>query len=293
MTSLLNVSGTEIERINFLVGEARRLGIKVLPPDVNLSFQNFTVDSPNIRFGLLAVKNLGANIVNVIIDERTRSGAYSDLANFLSRIQHRDMNRKSLESLIKCGAFDSLGTERGQALDNIDELLKFNQAAKRSQTSNQNSLFGAPSMFTALRMKAGKTADRNVMLGWEKELLGLYLTDHPLNAYLPKIQDKVKPIKEAANLPHPPKGNTNGLGPRLRLAGIISGVQKILTKNGQPMLFVTLEDLEDRMEVLVFSETLAKNPLIWQENKAIMVNGRLSWKNGDEPKLICDEVKEL
>lgn len=297
MASLLNISGTDIDRINFLVGEARRLGIKVLPPDVNLSFQNFTVDTStssvhggDIRFGLLAVKNLGVNIVNVIIDERTRGGTYTDLTNFLSRIQHRDMNKKSLESLIKCGAFDSMGIERGQALDNIDDLLHFNQAAKRNQMSNQNSLFGSTTTFTSLRLRPGKCADRNMMLAWEKELLGLYLTDHPLNAYLPKIKDKVKPIKEAANLPHSTNGNG---GPRLRLAGIISGIQKILTKNGQPMLFVTLEDLEDRMEILVFSDTLAKNPLIWKENKAVLVNGRLSWKNGDEPKLICDEVKEL
>ena len=304
MTSLLNISGTEIERVNFLISEAKRLGISVLPPDINLSFQNFTVDTStstsamssdpmgsvqggNIRFGLLAVKNIGANIVNFIIEERSRGGAFADLTDFLNRVQHRDLNKKSLESLIKCGAFDSLDVERGESLDNIEELLRFNQNAKKMKSSNQYNLFGSSATFTSLHLRAGKPADKSLKLSWEKELLGLYLTEHPFNAYLAKVQDKVKPIKEVFNLP-----KNHERGPRLRLAGIISGVQRILTKTGQPMLFVTLEDLENNLEVLVFADTLAKNPLVWQENKAIIVNGRLSWR-GDEPKLICDEVREL
>jgi len=294
MTSLLNVSGTDIERINFLISETKKMGIKVLPPDINTSAHDFTIDTtsetPAIRFGLLAVKNVGANIVSFIITERSKNGPFTHLANFLSRINHRDLNKKSLESLIKCGAFDSLGIERGQALDNIEELLRFNQTIKKIGVSNQNSLFGSTTSFVSLKMKPGKAADKNTTLLWEKELLGLYVTDHPFNAYLPKIGNKIKPIKEVRNL-----SSTNregGEGSRLRLAGIISGVQKILTKRGEPMLFVTLEDLSDNLEILVFANTLTKYPLVWQENKAVMVNGRLSWRNG-EPILICDDVKEL
>lgn len=289
MTSLLNISAGDIERITFLVADAKRLGIKVLPPDVNLSFQNFTVDGENIRFGLLAIKNLGASIVAAVIDERSRGGPYESLANFLSRVRHRDMNKKSLESLIKSGAFDSLGVERGQALENIEELVRFNQAAKKQATSSQSSLFGGPATFVNLRLRPTSPADRSLTLSWEKELLGLYLTDHPWSAYLAKVENNVKPIKEAVKAQKPVE---NGNGPRLRLAGIISGVQRIMTKKGQPMLFVTLEDLSDNLEVMVFSETLLKNPMVWQENKAVMVSGRLSWRD-DEPKLICDEVREL
>ncbi|MDI6820635.1 MAG: DNA polymerase III subunit alpha [Patescibacteria group bacterium] len=286
-TSLLNISGGEIERINFLINEAKHLGIEVLPPDINLSFQNFNVDGPNIRFGLLAIKNIGANIVNFIIEERSRGGPFTDLSNFLSRIHHRDLNKKSLESLIKCGTFDSFKVERGQALDSIEELLKFNQAAKKIAQSNQDNLFGSTAIFASLRLKPSNPTDKTLQLVWEKELLGLYITDHPWNLYLAKVQNYVKPIKEVTKIPQ-----TSDRGPRLRLAGIITGVQKILTKTGQPMLFVTLEDLNDNLELLVFSETLAKYPLVWQENKAVMVNGRLSWRN-NEPKFICDGVKEL
>lgn len=294
MVSLLNIAGGEIERINFLVNEAKRLKIKVLPPDINLSYQNFTVDNENIRFGLLAIKNVGANIVNFIIEERTRGGPFASLADFLSRIHHRDLNKKSLESFIKCGVFDSLNVERGQALENIDELLKFNQTAKKLANGNQYSLFGnniiLPS--SSLRLKPAKPADKNTMLTWEKELLGLYITDHPFNYYFEKVKDTTKPIKEIINnykkLTNKEKNNNQ----KLKLAGIISGIQKIFTKNGQPMLFVKLEDSSDSLEVLVFANTLYKNPVIWQENKAVIVDGRLSWKD-DEPKLICDEAKEL
>ncbi len=287
MASLLNISGTEIERINFLVNEARHLNIKVLPPDINLSFQDFTVDGPNIRFGLAAVKNVGMNIVNVIIEERGRGGPFADLSNFLARVQHRDLNKKSLESLIKAGAFDSFNLERGQLLANIEDLIKYNQAAKKSAATNQSSLFGATSSFASLRLKPAPPADRKSKLAWEKELLGLYLTDHPMNGHQEKINGTAKTIKFALSLP---KNGERSL--KFRLAGVVSAIQKIVTKKGQPMLFITLEDLNDNMELLVFNDLLSKTADIWQENQAVLVDGFLSWKNGDT-KFICDEVRVL
>ena len=270
----------------------------MLPPDINMSFQDFTVDasasSPQaggaIRFGLLAIKNVGTNIVNVIIEERSRGGPYAGLTNFLERIHHRDLNKKSLESLIKSGAFDSLGIERGQALENIEEILRFNQAAKKSAVSSQNSLFSGAALATSLRMKPAAAADKKSKLLWEKELLGLYLTDHPMNAYMDKVKDIASPIRNVLKMKA--SDGASDRGPRVRLAGIISGVQQIFTKTGQPMLFVTLEDLSDNMEMLVFSDTLSKYQNLFQENKAILASGRVSWR-GDEPKLICDAVKEL
>ena len=289
MTSLLNVSGTDTDEITFLVDEVKHLNLLVLPPDINSSSENFAVDGANIRFGLLAIKNLGANIAHAIIEERNHGGPFTDISNILTRIEHRDMNKKSLEALIKTGCFDSLGLERGQALENIEELLRFNQAAKKLAASNQTSLFGSTATFATLRMRPGNPIDKQTLLLWEKELLGLYITDHPFNAYFAKVQNYVKPIKDVMKLPRPADTRS---APRLRLAGIISGIQKIMTKSGQPMLFVTLEDLSDNLEILVFSDTLAKNPLVWQENKAIMVQGKLSWRD-EEPKLIAEAAKEL
>ncbi|MGC9046874.1 MAG: DNA polymerase III subunit alpha [Minisyncoccia bacterium] len=285
MTSLLNISANDVDRINFFINEAKKENLKVLPPDINLSKQHFTVENDTtIRFGLLAIKNIGANIVDYIIKERINNGPYQDLADFLSRIQHRDLNKKSLESFIKCGVFDSLNVERGQALANIDLLLKFNQTAKKLNGQSQTNLFGSPISQNSLRLNPTQPADKLTKLNWEKELLGLYLTDHPLNNYLHKLKDKnIKSIKNIINI----KNET-----KCKLAGIITGIQKFVTKNGKPMLFVKLEDLNDNLEVLVFSETLLKNPLIWKENKAVIIDGKLSYKDG-EPKVICNSVQEL
>lgn len=290
MTSLLNVSGTDVDRINFLIGEARRLNIQVLPPDVNLSFQNFTVDGGSIRFGLLAIKNIGANIVDFIIEERARGGPFENFSDFLNRVHHRDLNKKSLESLMKCGAFDSLGISRSEALANIDEIIKFNQAARKMKDGNQSTLFGGGSEFSSFKMKSnGNDIDKKTMLAWEKELLGLYVTDHPFKDYAAKMKRKTKPLKEVAALT---EENVYGKSPFLTLAGVITGIQKIFTKNGQPMLFVTLEDDGGRIEILVFSDVIQKNSGIWEENKAIMIDGRISFR-GREPKVIVNAAKEL
>ncbi len=290
MTSLLNVSGTDVERIRFLINEARRLGIRVLPPDINLSSEHFAVNEGDIRFGLLAIKNIGANIVDFIITERSRGGPFINLSDFLERIHHRDLNKKSLESLIKCGAFDSLGVSRSEALSNIEELLRFNQTAKKLKTSNQSTLFGSPASFTSFKFKNNsENIDKKTMLAWEKELLGLYITDHPFNDYLPKVKSKVKPIRELAELN---EENSHNHSAYLSLAGVVTGIERIFTRNGQPMLFVTLEDGNAAIEILVFSDVLQKNPTVWQENKAVMIEGRLSF-HGRSPKVIVNAVKEL
>lgn len=289
-TSLLNISSGDVERINFLVSEAKRLEIQVLPPDINVSFEDFTVDTSqekNIRFGLMAIKNVGANIVREIIDERRRGGPYENLSDFLTRIKHRDLNKKSLESLIKSGAFDSLDVSRGQALENIEEILKFNQAVKKMNGSNQNDLFAGTQFKMSLRLNPPRESiEKKTLLKWEKELLGLYVSDNPFNSYLAKIKNMARPIRDILELPQGASFNN------LRTAGMITAVQKIVTKTGKPMLFVTIEDLTDKIEILVFADTLQKNPAIWEDGKAVFLAGRLSWRDS-EPKIICDEAKEL
>ncbi|OGG38830.1 DNA polymerase III subunit alpha [Candidatus Jorgensenbacteria bacterium RIFCSPLOWO2_02_FULL_45_12] len=290
MASLLNVSGTEVERVNFLIGDARRLGIKVLPPDINASFRDFTVEGGNIRFGLLAVKNVGANIVNIIIEERARGGEFANITDVLLRVKHRDMNKKSLESLIKCGAFDSFGLERGQALENIDDFLRFNQAAKKMDSSKQFSLFGdGTATLASLKMRPGKPAAKSASLAWEKELLGFYLTDHPFSPYSGSFGNSVKTARELHSVQ---SSSSNGASPRVKTAGVVANVQKILTKNGEQMLFVSIEDLTGSIELLVFPRTLDRTKNLWEEGKVVLAGGRLSAKNG-EAKLICDEARAI
>ncbi len=286
--SLLNISGTDIERINFLVGEAKHLGIQVLPPDINMSMREFAVDGPNVRFGLSSIKNVGANIVDFIIEERNKNGPYANFSMFLTRVRHKDLNKKSIENLSKAGAFDSLGVKREDILANMEEVLAFNQAAKRAAGTNQNSLFGAESHISQLRLKPGKPVDKNTLLAWEKELLGLYISDHPFQPFVPLLRGKIPPIAELRAMPR----GDGDRSPRIWTAGIISAMEKFTTKKGTPMLFVTIEDLSEKLELLVFEEAMKKTPQAWVEGTPIAAVGRISWKN-DETKFICDDVRVL
>ena len=288
-TSLLNADSGNIERISFLVSESKKSKIEVLPPDINKSFDNFIPEGKKIRFGLLAIKNVGANIVEAIITERHRRGPFEDFTNFITRVQHKDLNKKSLESMIKTGVFDSFGIDRNTILLNIEKILSFSQNLRKSQSTNQDGLFGANYHNGSLNFEDVQPATNKEKLSWEKELLGLYISDHPLNAHLKRIQsNKVKPIKELLETNNIESNPRN----RFRIAGVISKTQKILTKLGQPMLFATIEDFNDSLETIVFADALAKNPAIWQENNVLIVQGRLSWRN-NEPKLICEHAVEL
>jgi len=287
MASLLNAEMSDIDRIAFLVAEAKQSNIEILPPDINTSSINFTPDGEKIRFGLLAIKNVGEQITKNIIEERAMHGPFQNFSEFLTRIQHKDLNKKSLESLAKSGAFDSLGIERNQALQNMEEILKFNSAIRRNGAQNNNSLFGG-TVFAGptLELKPAPPASDHDKLTWEKELLGLYISDHPLRRYAEKIQKfKAKPIKEAILI----KDERSAF----IVAGIVSGIKKIFTKKGDPMIFATLEDLSSQpMEIIVFNSTLVKTMPLWIVNKTIFVRGRMSWRGG-EPKMIADAAVEL
>ena len=291
MAGLLNAEMHDIERISLLVQEARQSNIEILGPDVNRSFVNFTpedgVGNQRIRFGLLAVKNVGSEITKAIIEERSRNGEFKNFEDFITRIKHKDLNKKSIESLIKSGAFNSLGIERKQALENIDDILKFVNASKRSIENAQNSLFGATAMpSTALKFKPVTPATNEEKLAWEKELIGFYLSEHPLIGYAEKINKyKAKPISELITIKNE----------RLivRTAGLVSKIRKIFTKNGQPMIFATIEDLEQKsLEVVVFTSVLEKTSAVWSENNVVIIEGRISVRDG-QAKMICDNAKKL
>lgn len=286
MASLMTAEGFETERIAELIEEAREMGLEVLPPDVNESFENFTVVSDKkIRFGLNPVKNVGENIVGAIIATRKSGGKFASLTDFLERVTHKDLNKKSLESLIRCGALDNFG-ERNQLLNNIETLLEYSRSYERNKSSGQVSLFGAsPELYSSsINLVKTEPALKKDKLQWEKELLGLYVTEHPLQEYAEKL--KLRGVLPLKNL------NIDLRGQKILAGGIISGVKKIITKSGESMLFVKLEDLTGRTEVLVFPRVLSGNPNLWQEDKILMIKGRLSDKDG-EPKILCEEAVEV
>ncbi|MEK7546927.1 MAG: DNA polymerase III subunit alpha [Patescibacteria group bacterium] len=287
MASLFNAELHDIDRIALLVSEARQKGIEILPPDVNKSSVNFSPEGrTKIRFGLLAIKNVGEAIVQAVIDERLNRGEFKDLPDFINRIQHKDLNKKSLESLIKSGALDSLGIERKQAFENVDEIIRFNSLIKKNGQQTGQSLFGNAPVGLSFKLKPAESATAPEKLGWEKELLGFYLSDHPLNSYKEKIEKLgVLRIEDARS-----KDKKDQI---VKIAGSVSEIKKILTKNGQPMIFAKIEDFsKESLEVVVFNDTLLKTMDVWKENNIVAVKGKMSWRNG-EPNMVCEKAIKL
>ncbi len=283
----LNAEVRDIERISFLIQEAKQVGIDILPPDINRSFVTFTPEGEKIRFGLEAVKNVGAEITKAIIEERTRRGPFKNFEDVLMRIQHKDLNKKSLESLVKAGAFDSLGIERNQALANMEDIVRFASAARRNGgQTNGGSLFGDTMPTASLKLKPAPPATNAEKLAWEKELIGFYLSEHPLTAHAEKL-------KKAGSLPIADLASVKNEKLVVRTAGVITKVRKIVTKNGQPMIFATLEDAAQKpLEVVVFNSVLERTSAEWVENTPVIVQGRVSPRDG-EVKFICEAVRRL
>ncbi len=292
MAALLTADQANTDRIALEVNECRRVGLEVLPPDINESFSTFSV-VPNadktpptrIRFGLNAVKNVGDNLVAAVIAERKASGPYKNLEDFLRRVQSKDLNRKSLECLIKTGALDRFG-ERKQMLESVQDLLTVNRGAEQESTKKQMNLFGSLPMRHAptIRLKTTTPATDAERLAWEKQLLGFFVSAHPLDPY----QDVIG----RAGITACSKLTELRNGQRVAVAGVVTRVQRILTKTGEHMLFTTLEDTHGSVEVLVFPTILKTNPAPWQEDKVLLVRGKMSDKDG-VPKVLADEAQEL
>lgn len=299
MAALLTSDQEDTDRIAIEIEECRSMGIKVMPPNINQSYYSFTVVTSGtekneiagvdekidtIRFGLKAIKNIGGHIAEVVIKERKENGPYQDLSNFLERIIDKDLNKKSLESLIKSGCFDQYG-ERGQLLANQENMLAYSKSISDEQISRQNSLFGnVPSLNKTLRLNPAPAADRQTKLAWEKELLGLYISDHPMLDYKKYLDEiGVTPLSQLSVAMR---------DKNIRVAGIISNIKKILTRQNETMLFVKIEDAISKTEILVFPKMLKANPLVWQEAKVIICQGRISDKD-NEVKIIAEVAVDI
>lgn len=285
MAALMNNEAVEVERTAELITECRHMKIKVLTPDINESFGKYGVvpGTDSIRFGLSAIKNVGENVVDEIIRERKNGGPFKNIDDFVKRIGHKDLNKKSLESLIKAGAFDALA-ERGELLNNLDELLRYNQDVKKADLSPQINLFAKEMSFSPLRLKKTEPMPSEEKLKWERELLGLYLSDHPLNRYKDAIAKITKlTLSDVTD---------KMLNKTVRVGGIIGEIKKILTRTGRPMLIAKLEDLNGTLEITVFPNTLEKTLTIWQKDNIIVVEGRVN-QSFNGLKIICEKVKTI
>lgn len=289
MTALFNSDSGDIDRMSFLIGEAKKMGITVLPPDINKSDGAFAPEGENIRFGLDGIKNLGTNIVTAIIEERTSGGEFESFTSFISRVTHKDLNKKSLESLAKCGALDGFGLERNRILFNIDAITNFIRTVRKEDETAQVGLFGADFSFApskkALKLEDAPPAKPEEKLTWEKELLGLYVSEHPLQVAAEKIK-----AMQATSIADAVEERSSGK--QYRLAGMVTRVKSIITKKGQPMAFVQLEDATGSIDTVVFSEAFAKHQEDLVDGNIVAIVGKLSFRNG-EISIIADQIKKL
>jgi len=284
MASLLTSEKVDVERIGFLIEECKKMRVEVLPPDINESLQNFTVvpGEKKIRFGLTAIKNVGSNVVELIVKERKTTGPYQSIADFLLRVDSKVLNKKSMESLIKSGVFDKLN-DRNQLLFNLEKLLDWSRENQKMRINGQKGLFDGIKLNNDFTLSPAAPASKTEKLNWEKELLGLFVTSHPLEDMRNVFEKKTLAISKIDN---------SFVNKRIKIGGIISSIKKIITRVGKPMLFLNLEDLTAKIEVIAFPGTIDKNPAAFQENKIVFVWGRVDNRDG-VPKLIAEEIEEI
>jgi DNA polymerase-3 subunit alpha len=287
MAALLTSDQNDIDRIAIEVSECQEMGIEVLPPNINESFEEFAVikdgEKEPLRFGLKAIKNVGSTVAHEIVAERKMNGKYKSIADLLERVTTKDLNKKSLEALIKVGALDELG-ERNKLLASLENMLNYSKNMQRDKNSNQVSLFGVETLApSTVPMVESEPATKKERLQWEKELLGLYVSDHPAGEYQEYLEKMAVPI---SNL------DKKMVGSKIKVGGIITKVQKVFLKSQKTMLFVTLEDLRGRIELLVFPKIMENSESNWQEDKVILAEGTLSDKDGNF-KILVDSVKEI
>jgi DNA polymerase III subunit alpha len=281
MASLMTAESGDLEKIAFAVSECEDMGIEILPPDINESRKNFTyMNDKQIRFGLLVIKNLGAETIESIIEERKLNGEFEDLADFAGRVAHRAFNKKSLEALVKVGALDRFG-ERKKLMENIDRILMYNKNLQRERALNQQSLFSLdPSgSHKTISLRETPPATMRELLSWEKELIGLYVSGHPYEAVKAKLGNKLIDCNKVVDCK---------IDSFVRCGGVITSVKEIITKKGDPMAFISLQDTTGMVEIVVFPKTYAKTKEILVEDQVILVSAKASQREGYDMNLLAN-----
>lgn len=300
MAALMTSDFDDTDRLAIEISECQHMGIDVLPPDVNESYHEFAVvpdgDNPKaqIRFGMNAIKNVGSGAVEEIIRARKIDGTFTDLEDYFGKVNVRIANRKALESLIKAGAFDRFG-ERSALLHNLDVLLAYANRLQKEASSGQTDLFGnlvddeavaRPKL--TLEQPATTYTSREQLL-WERELLGLYLSQHPLAMYQSFLEEQTMPI--------------DGLKPEhdgrsVVIGGAVNDVREIMTKNGAKMAFIKLEDKTGELELILFPNAFQQTLGLWERDRVVLVRGKASAKDregniGEEVKVMVDDAREI
>lgn len=304
MAALLNGALGNSERVSRYVHECKLMDIDVLPPDVNESDVRFTVLKGKIRFGLTAIKNVGTHAVKAIIFERNNKGVFRNFSDFCERTGGREINKRCIESLIKCGVFDSFGIYRSRMMAVYEKMIESVQIRKKKSIEGQISFFQMDKEkyngIENFEYPKLKEFPPEKMLSMEKEMLGLYISGHPLNEFEREINKQVTLYSSDFNMdisgemgstPDTVKRINDGM--KATIGGIITKKNNKTTRNNNIMAFITVEDLYGSIEVIVFPNILKRYEKLLEEDSIVLVKGKISVKEEENPKIICEEVEPL
>lgn len=297
MTSIMGNSDKVVEYIR----ECNAIGIPVNPPDINKSFSKFSVEGDSIRFGLAAVKNVGVNIIENIVKEREENGEFKDFVDFAKRLDTKDTNKRVVESLIKCGAFDQISENRATLMAGYESVLESISMDRKKNVQGQISLFDAfsaqvdeaPEMQLSTNLPVVREFSEKERLNMEKEVLGMYLSGHPLSEYKSELDRKTSiNMKKINELKEDEKRYMKLRDREVIMGGMVIAKRIMTTKRNEIMAFITLEDLYGTIEVVVFPQTLKKFNILLNDDSIILIKGAISIDD-DEAKLIARDIKDI
>jgi DNA polymerase-3 subunit alpha len=290
ITAFLVTNADQLEKVASAVAECRRLGITVLPPDINRSRTSFSIEGGDgtaaaIRFGLAAIKNVGVGAVEPLVAERERGGEFKSIEDLCRRVDMRSINRRAMESLIKAGALDCLG-DRGTLLNNVSRILALAQREQHLRETGQSTLFDLwgetmPAPLPSLDLQTTEVSVKE-QLSWERELMGVYLSEHPFTAFAAKVA--------AENTTLCGHIDAELAGQTIVVAGMLAAVHQSFTRDRRPFASVVLEDLDGRVEVMVWPKVYASTKDLWQEGNILLVEGKIRVRD-DRVQLSCESVR--
>ena len=284
MAGVLTSIMDKTDKIPVYIQLCRQMGIKILPPDINSSAATFGIEDGAIRFGLAAVRNVGENAIVSMERVRAEGGKFRSLVDFCARVDMRAVNKRALESLIKCGAFDNIGTERNQLLASLDAAMQDAARRQRDMLSGQGGLFGEETMEEVQQIAVSADVPPSTArerLTWEKEATGFYITGHPLDDY----SDTLSALLSIGEIPNTVRKDRQ----LVRIGGILTSTKRFTTKKGDTMLFAELEDFSGKIEVTVFPRVFYAHVSALEPDAIIVVEGRVD-TTGEEPKLLAEEI---
>lgn len=300
MAALIS-SADNMVKMNQYIMNCKDMGIECLPPDVNKSEDSFTIEDNNIRFGLASVKNVGLGFIKEMVNERKENGAFKNFADFISRMTARDMNKRAVESMIKCGAFDSMGIYRSQLLRVFEDVIDSEAKTNRETVPGQLSIFGEEEETHEISFPNIPEFEKKNLLKMEKETIGRYLSGHPMEEYVQKVKkitkynigDVVSAVEKDDEGAYRIVSKDISDGQTIKLCGVVSSRKNKTTKNNTQMAFVSLEDMFASIEIIVFPKVLDRYSYLLAEDETVVIEGRVSFREDEDPKILCETVTSI